>query len=87
MSQYTTVHSTSTAERVIARLGIPWKGTATYRTNSPFRPDSDSKAFVLKINDDEHGTFTDHASDESGSLYDLARRLNIDLPEGVKYFV
>lgn len=53
-----------------------------YRCNSPFRPGSDSGAFTLAIDDDgEHGTYFDHVSNESGSLYDLAEKLGIELPK------
>lgn len=51
-----------------------------WRCNSPFRPNADSMSLVLNISDGEHGAWKDHVSDESGSLYDLAKRLNIDLP-------
>lgn len=52
-----------------------------WRCNSPLRPGSDSMAFTLNISDGEHGVFFDHAGDEKGTLYDLARKLNIDLPK------
>jgi hypothetical protein len=73
-----------TAEKVLHAL-IPYKlkreRTGHYRSNSPFRPQSDSMGFVLHIEDPEHGTFIDHVSGESGSLYDLADRLDISLPD------
>lgn len=50
-----------------------------YRCNSPLRQSSDSMSFVVKIEDSEHGTFFDHVSNDSGSLYDLAELLNIPL--------
>ena len=71
----------STAQAVISRLEkVKFEGNGTYRANSPFRPTSDSHSFVLKCTDDEHGAWMDHVSGESGSLYDLAKRLNIDTP-------
>lgn len=50
-----------------------------YRCNSPLRSGSNSMSFVLKIEDSEHGTFIDHVSGESGSLYDLAEILGIPI--------
>lgn len=56
-----------------------------WRSNSPYRPDSDSMAFHLNISDGEHGVWYDHAAGENGSpvkgtLYDLAKHMGIDLP-------
>ena len=48
-----------------------------YRSNSPLRPGSNSMAFVITIDDSEHGAFIDHVNGDSGSLYDLAERLGI----------
>lgn len=52
-----------------------------YRSNSPFRSGSDSMAFGLVVYDDEHGAYYDHArgGSESGSLYELADRLGIEV--------
>ena len=53
-----------------------------YRGISPLRMDADNKtAFVLTIEDGEHGAWTDYPGNETGSLYDLAQRLNVPLPE------
>lgn len=49
-----------------------------WRGNSPFRPNSDSQAFAVVFDDDEHGAYHDHVSGDKGSLYDLARALNIE---------
>lgn len=50
--------------------------------NNPFKSGSDSFGFRLKIEPGgEHGAWYDHSTDESGSLYDLAQRLGIELPE------
>ncbi len=52
-----------------------------YRTNSPFRADSDSMAFTLMISPDgEHGAYRDIPADEFGSLYTLAEKLGIEVP-------
>lgn len=62
------------------------KENGGYKMNSPLRPGSNSHAFSLKIAaDGEHGAWKDHASggrgEESGSLYELAKLLDIALPE------
>jgi hypothetical protein len=51
-----------------------------YRLNSPLRAGSNSHAFTLTFNDDEHGAFYDHVSGDKGSLYDLAKLLDIEIP-------
>ncbi len=56
-------------------------GRNEWRGNSPFRTGSDSNSFVLKADDDEHGTYFDHVEGAGGSLYQLAERLGIPLPE------
>lgn len=75
----------TTAEQVLARLEafkLEKKGAGKYRCNSPLRPGSDSHAFSLKIEaDGEHGAYQDFASDDKGSLYDLAQQLGIELPQ------
>lgn len=73
----------STAEQVIERLApLDLKETARghYRCHSPLREKSDSGAFTLKIDDDEHGVWFDHVSGEQGSLYQLANKLGIETP-------
>lgn len=52
-----------------------------WRCNSPFRPGSNSHGFKLTLTDDEHGAWVDHVSGEEGSLYDLAKRLGIEITE------
>lgn len=74
----------STAEQVLALLiGYDLKEESPnhYRSNSPFRPGSNSHGFTLTLDDEEHGAWFDHVSQESGSLYDLAKRLGIEPPE------
>lgn len=74
---------TSTADRVLAALqpyGLKQEGQDKYRSNSPLRPGSNSRGFTLKITDPEHGTWYDHAGEQSGSLYHLAEHLGIDTP-------
>jgi len=62
-------------------LDIKQDGVGKYRMNSPFRPNSNSHAFTLTIEDDgEHGAYYDFnpkGDPEKGSLYDLAGRLGL----------
>jgi hypothetical protein len=73
----------STAARILAALA-PYdlkaeREPGKYRCNSPLRPGSNSHAFTLILHDGEHGAYFDHVSDDSGTLYDLAQRLGLDL--------
>lgn len=56
-----------------------------YRSNSPLRPGSNSHGFTLTLDDNEHGAYFDHVSNDTGSLYELARRLGItiEIPAGI----
>lgn len=75
---------TGTAARVLDALrpfDLRDEGNGKYRANSPLRPGSNSHAFSVVIHDDEHGAYDDKVGGDSGSLYDLARKLNIELPE------
>ena len=57
----------STAQKVIDALAsykIKSTGKNEYRSCSPFRADSDSPSFALKIQDDEHGSYYDHVAEE-----------------------
>lgn len=70
----------TTADRVLAALQpyeLRPEGKNEYRLNSPLRPGSNSHAFKLRIADGEHGSYYDHARNESGSLYQLADALGI----------
>lgn len=67
----------------LASYDLKPDGDRRFRSNSPFRPGSNSHAFTLNIDDDEHGAYFDHVSQESGSLYELARALGIDVSGGV----
>lgn len=72
----------STAEKVLSQwIGHKKQRDGSYRGNCPYRAESDSNAFVLKLSDGEHGAYIDHAGNESGSLYDLAEKMGIALPE------
>lgn len=73
----------STAQKVLAYLErYELKGKApNYTANSPLRPGSNSHAFSLKIDSDEYGTYQDFVTGEKGSLYDLAKLLNIETPK------
>lgn len=75
----------TTADLVIEALRphkLKDEGSGKWRCNSPLRPGADSHSFSLKLESDgEHGAWKDHVSGESGSLYDLAQRLHISLPD------
>jgi hypothetical protein len=76
----------TTADKVLALTNLTLEATTAdgkqYRGNCPYRSGSDSKGFTLLVHPcGEKGTFTDHARGETGSLYDLAERLNIPRPE------
>jgi len=73
----------STKQRVLdalSHLNIKPDGDNKYRCDSPFRSGSNSNAFCLTIDDDEHGAYIDHVSGESGSLYELAQKLGVATP-------
>lgn len=76
------VMPSGTAAAVLAAMeayDLKSDGTGKYRSNSPFRPGSNSHGFTLTIDSPEHGAYFDHVSQESGSLYELARRLGIEI--------
>lgn len=71
-----------TAGKVLSelqRFDLKEDGAGKYRLNSPFRPGSNSHGFTLSLEDDEHGAYYDHVSHDTGSLYDLAKRLGIEI--------
>jgi replicative DNA helicase len=75
---------TSTADTVLRHLesyGLRREGSNRYRTvkGNPLRPGSDGNAFTLAIYDGEHGAYYDHKTEESGSLYELAAALGIEV--------
>lgn len=74
-----------TAGKVLEALrphGLKANGTgSTFHANAVWR-NGDSMGLSIAIHDDEHGTWHDHARDESGSLYELAGRLGIETPQG-----
>ena len=78
----------TTADKVLQAIesrvsDIKKTGSGKYRMSSPLRPGADSFAFTLIVNDGEHGAFLDHnpqGGPESGSLYDLAKLLGVELP-------
>lgn len=54
-----------------------------YRCNSPLRPGANSHSFTLVIDPGENGEkgcYNDFRSGEKGSLYDLAKKMGIDIP-------
>lgn len=69
---------------VLLRHNLKHERGDMWRCNSPFRGDADGMAFTLNISDGEHGVWYDHAAragyPEKGTLYELAKHLNIDLP-------
>jgi len=74
----------NTAERIQQHLDTHckvFKRGDTWRTTSPLRSDSDSNSFSVTFDGPEHGAWMDHVTDDGGSLYDLAGRLGIELPE------
>lgn len=74
----------TTAEHILAGLrGLKIEAPNRYRCNSPLRSDSDGHTFTLTIDDGEHGTFFDHKTEESGSLYDLAKIMGIETPQSI----
>jgi len=70
-----------TLSAVLSATNLSPSGRNEWRGNSPFRPGADSKSFTLTASDDEHGAWHDFVANESGSLYQLAERLNIALPD------
>lgn len=59
--------------------GLKPDGNEQYRCNNPWRVGADSMSLRIKVAaDGEHGTYFDHASDEKGSLYELAEKINIE---------
>jgi hypothetical protein len=73
MTTWLKVHS------YLDRFGLKTDGGDQWRCNNPWRVGADSMSFRLKIAaDGEHGSYFDHASDEKGSLYELAEKLNIE---------
>lgn len=51
-----------------------------YRSWSPLRSDSNSDSFGFFVRDDgESGGYNDHVNGETGSLYDLARKLGVEI--------
>lgn len=72
----------STADRVLAALAsysLERVKPGEYKLNSPLRAGSNSHAFTLTIEDDEHGAWYDFPAGEGGSLYQLAERLGIEV--------
>jgi replicative DNA helicase len=73
----------TTGSRTVAWLeahGFKKAGANEWRGNSPFRAGSDSKAFVVRVEDDgEHGAWHDHPTGESGSLYEFAGSFGIEI--------
>jgi replicative DNA helicase len=78
----TTETTGATVLRALEAHKVKRVGDGEYRSNCPWRSGSDSGAFAVKIDaDGEHGTWHDHVTGESGSLYQLAERLGIETPK------
>jgi DNA-binding MarR family transcriptional regulator len=75
----------TTGDQVLSKLEsfhLTKVATGKYRSRSPLRPESDSPSFSLEIDaDGEHGAYQDFAGSDKGSLYDLAKRLDVALPQ------
>lgn len=74
---------TTTADLVLnylAGFDLKKERGNNYRCNSPLRPGSNSHAFTLTLDDNEHGAYHDKVSGDSGSLYQLAEALGIPTP-------
>lgn len=77
----------STSEQVLAALAaydLKQETENRYRLNSPLRPGSNSQGFMLWINGPEHGGYEDKVNGDTGSLYDLAESIGIELPSRVQ---
>src|SRR5689334_10891353 len=71
--------------QVLEPLGLKQTGPDQYRSNSPFRPGSDSLSFSITVDlTSDSGAFMDHVSGETGSLYQLVERLGILLSSNRK---
>ncbi len=74
----------STAARVLEALEpfrLKREPSGQYRADCPWRTGSNSHSLRIKIKDGEYGAWNYFAGDGGGSLYDLAKRLNVPLPE------
>ncbi len=84
MSTTPIIATDSTASRVLQALQpyrLKQEPGGQYRADCPWQPGSDSHSLRIKITDSEHGAWQYFASGEGDSLYNLARRLNVPLPE------
>lgn len=73
------------ADQVLSALdgyGLKKEGTDQWRCNNPFRPGADGHSFTLKLEGDDKGAWYDHRDNEGGSLFDLAKRLGIEVESG-----
>jgi hypothetical protein len=64
-------------ETVLNRLGLQ-PGTRNRTIKSPLREGDDNASFTINL---ESGLWYDHAIQEGGTVYDLAKKLNISIPE------
>jgi len=64
-------------EAVLNRLGLQ-PGTGNKTIKSPLREGDDHPSFTINL---ESGLWYDHKTKEGGTVYDLAKKLNIFLPE------
>jgi replicative DNA helicase len=67
---------------VLRNYNLKQVGREEWRSNRPWSAKSDSMGLAIKVlPDGEYGAWKDHVADEGGSLYELAARLNVELPE------
>lgn len=71
-----------TIAAALAAFDLKPEGIGAWRCNSPLRAGSNSHGFKITVGPDgEHGAFTDHVTNEAGSLYELADRMGIPRPK------
>jgi len=76
----------STAQKILDYLrsfDLKEESNGKYRCNSPLRAGSNSHAFAVTIEGDEHGAYFDHVAGEGGTLYDLAQKIGIEVPKKI----
>jgi hypothetical protein len=65
----------------LSRYDLKEEVGGQYRCNSPLRAGANSHSFTVRFDAEDQGVWYDHVEGEGGSLFDLARRLDIPLPE------
>lgn len=75
----TTYDAVLSAVRMMSHTKVKETAPLSFRCNSPFRTDADSHSFTVDCSDGEHGAFYESSTRESGSLYQLASRLGVEI--------